>query len=280
MSQASETLENGLYFRHWPVTSKNTPASSPKAVVILVHGLGEHCQRYESLAVHLNSAGYAVSSMDLPSHGKSDGIRGHINSFNDFEEALLKLHTHTQMLYHSTPLFLLGHSMGGLIATKFLLNHQDKFAGAMLSGAAILSPQEPPAWQVVIIKIIAKLFPKAPMLALDASAVSRDPKVVEKYMNDPLVSQAKLSAQFLVSMTNTMDECKDKAKSIHLPIKIMHGSADVMTAPQGSQLLYDSITSKDKMITLYEGLYHEIFNEPEAEKIFDELVHWMDQRIT
>ena len=276
MSQASETLEKGLYFRHWPVASKN----ATKAVVVLIHGLGEHCQRYEHLAAHLNVAGFALSSMDLPSHGKSDGIRGHISSFDDFEKAILELHARTKALYPDTPLFLLGHSMGGLIATKFLLNHQDKFAGAMLSGAAILSPQEPPTWQVAIIKTIAKLFPKAPMLALDASAVSRDPEVVEHYMNDPLVSQAKLSAQFLVSMTNAMEESKEKAKFIHLPIKIMHGSADVMTAPEGSQLLHDSVGSKDKTITLYDGLYHEIFNEPEGEKIFSELVNWMEQRIT
>lgn len=279
MSQVSETLEDGLYFRHWAI-SQAADAGKPKAVVMLIHGLGEHCQRYEHLAKHLNKAGFALSSMDLPSHGQSDGIRGHIDSFDNYENAVLELHTRTKALYPDTPIFLLGHSMGGLIATKLLLNHQDKFAGAMLSGAAIQSPQEPPAWQVLIIKTVAKLFPKAPMLALDASAVSRDPAVVDKYMNDPLVSQAKLSAQFLLSMTNTMEHCKDNAKFIHLPVKIMHGSADVMTAPEGSQLLHDSIGSEDKMITLYDGLYHEIFNEPEGQDIFAEMVSWMDTRIT
>ena len=275
MHQISETLEQGLYFRHWP-TALDAPA---KAVVMLVHGLGEHCQRYDHLASHLNLAGYALSSMDLPGHGKSDGERGHINSFTDYESAVLALHARTKVLYPDTPIFLLGHSMGGLIATKFLLGHQDKFAGAMLSGAAIQSPQEPPSWQIAIIKVIAKLFPKAQVLALDASAVSRDPAVVEKYMNDPLISQAKLSAKFLASMTNTMQECKDNAKLINVPIKIMHGSADVMTAPEGSQLLHDTVESKDKTINLYDGLYHEIFNEPEKEQIFAELVSWMDSRI-
>lgn len=272
MSKANEVLENGLYFRHWAI-------DAPKGVVVLVHGLGEHCQRYEHLATHLNEAGYALSSMDLPCHGQSDGIRGHVDSFDDYDSAVLMLHEHTKMRYPNTPLFLLGHSMGGLIATKFLLAHQDKFAGAMLSGAAIQSPQEPPAWQVIIIKTIAKFFPKTPVLALDASAVSRDPAVVEKYMNDPLVSHAKLSAQFLVSMTDAMDFCKDEAKFINLPLKIMHGSADVMTSPIGSQLLHDTVGSKDKTITLYDGLYHEIFNEPENEQIFSEIVDWMGARI-
>jgi len=206
MTKASEKSNNELYFRHWPAEGDT------KATVMLIHGLGEHCQRYQHLAQYLNNAGYSLSSMDLPCHGKSKGLR------------------------------VLGHSMGGLIATRLLLNHQEKFQAAMLSGAAIQSPQEPPAWQVVIIKSIAKLFPKAKMLALDASAVSRDPEVVEKYMADPLISKDKLSAQFLVSMTNAMQECKDNAQRISLPLRIMHGSADVMTAPEGSEFLHNSVS--------------------------------------
>jgi alpha-beta hydrolase superfamily lysophospholipase len=233
--EVSESTDDGLYYRHWP-------AADTKAVVILIHGLSEHCQRYEHLAASLNQSGYALSSMDLPGHGRSDGIRGHIDSFEVFQKAALALYSRTQSSHPNTPIFLLGHSMGGLIAAQLLLNHQHKFQGAMLSGAAIQSPQEPPAWQVAIIKFVAKFFPKAKMLALDASAVSRDPAVVEKYMADPMVSKEKLSAQFLVSMTEAMEQCKNHATSITLPLKIMHGSADVMTAPSGSQFLHDSVS--------------------------------------
>ncbi|MBL4674349.1 MAG: lysophospholipase [Arenicella sp.] len=274
-SEIHESTDNGLYYRHWPATDTST-----KAVVLLVHGLGEHCQRYEHLAAHLNQAGYALSSMDLPGHGKSNGIRGHIDSFDVFENATLELYRRTQSNHPNTPIFLLGHSMGGLIATRLLLNHQAKFDGAMLSGTAIQSPQEPPAWQVAIINLVAKLFPKAKVLALDASAVSRDPTVVEKYMADPLVSKEKLSAQFLVSMANAMQQCKDNAASITLPLKIMHGSADVMTAPSGSQVLHDTVSSSDKQITIYQGLFHEIFNEPESDTIFAEMVTWMDATLS
>lgn len=272
-SNTSEEVDNGLYYRHWPA------ASQTRGIVMLVHGLGEHCQRYDHLAAYLNDSGYVLSSMDLPGHGRSDGERGHIDSFDVFENAVLELYKRTINLHNDTPIFLLGHSMGGLIATKFLLNHQSKFHGAMLSGAAIQSPQEPPAWQVVVIKTIARLFPKAKMLALDASAVSRDKKVVDKYMADPLISKDKLSAQFLVSMTNAMQECKDSAQDINLPLKIMHGSADIMTAPSGSQLLHELVASDDKELNLYEGLFHEIFNEPENESIFLEMVKWMDSRV-
>lgn len=269
----SETIENGLYYRQW------LPTSDIKGVVLLVHGLGEHCQRYEHLAAYFNQAGYGINTMDLPCHGKSTGTRGHVYNFDLFENAVLELYKRTKISHPNTPLFLLGHSMGGLIATRLLISHQDKFQGALLSGAAIQSPQEPPSWQVAIIKLIAKILPKAPMLALDASAISRDPKVVEKYMADPLVSKDKLSAQFLVSMTNAMQECKDSAKNINLPLKVMHGSDDVMTAPAGSRLLHDSVSSNDKQLTIYDGLFHEIFNEPEYESIFAEMVCWMDERI-
>ncbi len=272
MTNISDSTVNGLYYRQWQ-------AENSKAVVMLVHGLGEHCQRYEHLAAHLNHAGYSLSSMDLPCHGKSEGPRGHIDSFDVYQDATLELYKRIQENHPNQPVFLLGHSMGGLIATRLLLSHQDKFQGALLSGAAIQSPQEPPSWQVALIKGIAKLFPKAKMIALDASAVSRDPKVVEKYMSDPLIGHEKLSAQFLVSMTNTMEQCKNDAGDISLPLKVMHGSADVMTAPEGSQLLYHAVSSKDKEITLYEGLFHEIFNEPEGDSIFAEMVAWMDQRL-
>ena len=269
----NEQTSNGLYFRHWQ-------ADQTKAVVMLIHGLGEHCQRYEHLASHFNAEGITLSAIDLPHHGKSSGERGHINSFDDFEAAALALYDKTKANHPNAPIFVLGHSMGGLITTRLLLSHQDKFQGALLSGAAIKSPQEPPTWQVAIIKGIAKFFPKAKMLALDASTVSRDPKVVENYMADPLVSKEKLSAQFLVSMTNAMEQCQKQANTIELPLKIMHGSADVMTAPEGSEMLYHSVSSTDKEITLYDGLFHEIFNEPENKEIFTEMVSWINKRLS
>ncbi len=274
MPNVTETTENGLYYRQW-----SPEKSTPKAAVLLIHGLGEHCQRYNALGSYLSNAGFILSSMDLPCHGQSEGRRGHVDSFDVFQRAVLSLYEKIRTAHPETPIFLLGHSMGGLIATKLLLEHQDKFSGALLSGAAIQSPQEPPAWQVVVIKTIAKLFPKAAMLQLDASAVSRDPKVVEKYMVDPLVSKDKLSAKFLVEMTNTMQECKTQATKITLPILIMHGSADVMTAPEGSKLLHQSVNSSDKALKLYEGLFHEIFNEPEAQDIYAEITDWMTKRI-
>lgn len=272
----SECTEQGLYYRQW-ATKSGKHQESPKAVVMLIHGLGEHCQRYNNLADHLNANGYVLSSMDLPNHGNSEGQKGHVDSFTLFQDAAVGLHARIKSEYPDTPIFLLGHSMGGLISTRFLMDHQEKFKGALLSGAAIESPQAPPAWQVSLISLIAKILPKSGMLELDGNLVSRDSKVVAEYFSDPLINDQKLSAKLLVEFFNTMDEVKQGANVIKLPMMIMHGTDDRLTAPSGSQWLFDSIASTDKTLKLYDGLFHEIFNEPEAPSIYAEVVAWLDQ---
>ena len=271
--KTNEHTEQGLYYREWTI-------ENPKAVVLLVHGLGEHCQRYDALASYLNRAGYTVSSMDLPNHGRSDGQYGDIASFEAFEHAILGLYQRIQKQSPNKPLFLLGHSMGGLISTHLLMNHQAKFSGALLSGPAIENPQEPPAWQVKLISFIANVFPKAGMLELDGNLVSRDPNVVKQYFDDPLVSDKKLSARLLLALFSAMANVKENAHRITLPLLIMHGTADQLTAPSGSQWLHDHVASQDKTLRFYDGLFHEIFNEPEALDIYANVVEWLDNRIT
>ena len=269
----SKTNQDGFYYRSWQVADDTTL----KGVVLLVHGLGEHCERYTAIAAALNAAGYALYSMDLPGHGQSQGRRGHINRFTDYQQAVLSLHDRVKSDHPDQAIFLLGHSMGGLITTHLLLDHQSLFKGALLSGAAIESPQAPPAIQVFIIRILAAILPKLGVLTLDASGISRDPQVVETYMNDPLVNKGKLSNRLLAEMFKTMKQCKKQAAKISLPIRIMHGGEDVMTAPAGSQLLHDSVSSSDKELKIYDGLYHEIFNEPEAPEIYKTVIEWLNR---
>lgn len=263
--------ENGIHYRRWASND------DVRGIVLIVHGLGEHCERYDAIANAFNHAGYGVCSLDLPGHGLSDGRRGHINSFNDYTSAVLALYEKIKTWYPNQSIYLFGHSMGGLIAAQLLLNHQEKFAGAMLSGAALQSPQQPPAFQVAIIKIISVLFPRLGMLVLDASGISRDPAVVEKYLNDPLINKGKLSARLLVQMFATMDECIENARTINLPILIMHGSKDPMTDPTGSQALFNNIASRDKELKIYDGVMHEILNEPEGPEITHEMIDWMER---
>lgn len=262
--------DNKFYYLHWPSNTET------KAIVLLVHGLGEHCERYAGLADYLNAAGYALCSMDLPGHGQSVGRRGHIDRFHDYEVAVKCLHDKIKTLYPNHEIFLLGHSMGGLIATHFLLGNQQLFKGAMLSGAAIQSPQQPPELQLKIVRLISRIFPRLGVMKLDASQVSKDTRVVANYMGDPLVNRGKLSARLLSEMFTTMNECIDQAAKISLPILIMHGDADVMTSPEGSRLLHEKVSSQDKSLKIYSGLYHEIFNEPEKLEVYADVVRWLD----
>lgn len=269
-SSVTSTTENDHYYRTWAAKH------NAKGVVLLVHGLGEHCQRYHALGSALSEAGYTLCSMDLPCHGLSQGKRGHIDTFDVFQNAVLTLHSRIKIAHPDTPIFLLGHSMGGLIATRLLLNHQTLFSGALLSAAAIQNPQPVPQWQAAILNTLARLLPTLPVFKLDASALSRDPKVIAAYMADPLVSKKMLSAKFLVELNDAMNMCQTEAQKIALPLLIMHGSADAVTALAGSQLIYDLASSKDKTLRIYDGLYHEIFNEPEGESIYQEVVAWLE----
>lgn len=258
-----------IYSRNWSV-------DNPKAVILLVHGLAEHTERYHAIGNYLTVNQYSVMAIDLPGHGRSGGVPGHIDQFSNYRTAIRQLHKTASQKYPNTPIFLLGHSMGGLISTQLLLDHQKLFQGALLSGAAIETPQEPPAWQTNIIKLISKIAPTLGLLKLDASGISRDPNVVKAYMNDPLVYKGKLSARFLVEMSSAMDDCKVRAKKIKLPIIIMHGGNDLITKPEGSSYLYEHISSTDKTLKIYDGLYHEIFNEPEAQNIYADIISWLD----
>jgi alpha-beta hydrolase superfamily lysophospholipase len=269
---ATQSTENGLYYRQW------SEVETPKACIMLIHGLGEHCQRYDSFAEHLNQAGYAVYSMDLPNHGKSEGLKGHVDSFDVFTNAASGLYQRIKSQNTNAPVYLLGHSMGGLISARYLIDHQDDFAGAILSGPAIESPQTPPAWQVALMKFISLFAPRLGMLELDGSLVSRDPAVVKAYMDDPLINSNKMSAKLLVEFFKTMAEVNIGAGEISLPILIMHGEADKLTAPSGSKWLHENVSSNDKSLNIYPELFHEIFNEPEGPSIFAEVVNWLDER--
>ena len=264
---------HSIYYQLW------TPDSAPKAVLLIVHGAGEHSGRYAGLAAHCCAAGYAVVAQDHIGHGKSDGSYGHMEEFQHHMETLEMFRQRMVEQFPELPMILLGHSMGGLISACFLLSHQREFAGCVLSGPAIKTEMEPGLIQRVLIQLLARLTPSMGVMQLDPAGVSRDPAVVKAYCEDPLVNHGKMSARFVSELFAAMAEIQARAAEIELPILIMHGAADVMTAPDGSRFLYDAVSSSDKTLKLYPGLYHEIFAEPEREEIYAELTDWCDQRL-
>jgi alpha-beta hydrolase superfamily lysophospholipase len=226
----------------------------------------------EALAAH----GIACWAPDHLGHGNSPGPRCHIDRFGDYFGPLDELRSLITDTCPDLPCFIIGHSLGGLIVGNYLLEHQSRFAGAVFSGAAFAVPKPPGAVAVFVNKLIAALFPKFGVLQLDASEVSRDPEVVRRYREDPLVHSGKVSARLVVELFSSMASLAEKCSNLTLPVLVMHGGADVMTPPGGSHDFVDNIGATDKTLNIYPKLYHEIFNEPEQAAVLTELCDWLE----
>ena len=262
-----------IYYRHW------APDTALRGVILLVHGAGEHGDRYDYFARRCCDTGLAVAALDHAGHGKSDGVYGHFERFEDHLDNLDTFRQRVSQDFPGQPLVLVGHSMGGLISACYLLEHQAHFVACVLSGPAVKTELEPGLVQTTLIRILSALAPRMGVLQLDAGGVSRDPAVVDAYREDPLVNHGKMSARFVSELFNAMGRIQAQAQAIELPLLIMHGDSDTMTAPSGSQFLYDRVGSGDKVLKRYPGLYHEIFNEPERDSVIDDLLGWLDTRI-
>jgi acylglycerol lipase len=259
-----------IYFQNW------LPEEEIHASVIVVHGLAEHSGRYLNLVNNLVPFGYGVHGFDLGGHGRSDGMRGYIRHFQDFVDTL---GTYTQMVadqHDHTPLFLIGHSMGGLISLRFLMRGQHHFTGAVLSGPLIRPKERTPAIFTTLVKILSVVFPRMRVHGLDAQYVSRDPRVVKAYIEDPLVFNGKITSRLGSELAMTMAMIATKADKITLPLFIVQGSADKLVDPQGTQEFFNKAQSADKTITMYDGLYHEVFNEPEKNEVLRAVKEWLD----
>ena len=262
-----------IYYQSW------APETSPRAMILVVHGLGEHSARYQYLASYFVAHDYVVGALDLNGHGYSGGRPGYVEAFTDYEDDLALFHGVMVERFPRVPVFLLGHSMGGLVSCCYLRAAQDRFSGAMLSGAAVITSQQPGAIEMWLIRLLSAVIPRLGLTRLDPGGVSRNPDEVTKYAEDPLVYHGALSARLLHEFFGSMQSLQASAGKIHIPLLIMHGGEDAMVAPEGSQLLHERVSSDDKTLVLYPGLYHEIFNEPEKDQVLADMLGWLEQRL-
>lgn len=260
-----------IYYQCW------LPEKDPKAVLFIVHGLAEHSGRYMNLVNHFVPLGYAIYGVDHIGHGKSDGLRVYVEQFEDFTDTLKDFSHMIRDWQPKKPLFLIGHSMGGLISSIFLLDHQDELSGAVLSGPSVKVP-DMSSVTILAGKLFSTLMPKLGLLALEADGVSRDPAVVQAYLNDPLVYTGKITARLAAELLKAMKRAEVDASKITLPILIAQGSEDRLVDPDGAQMLHDTVGSVDKTLKIYDGLYHEIFNEPEHQKVLGDVEAWLESR--
>ena len=220
--------------------------------------------------------GYAVYALDHLGHGKSDGTREYVERFDDFTDTLARYYRMVAGWQPGKPIFLIGHSMGGLIATTYLLDHQADFRGAVISAPAIAVSSSISPMTIALGKVAAVLAPKFGVLALDVNGISRDPAVVQANLADPLNFQGKTTARLAAEMLKAMQRVSAEVGTITLPFIVVQGSADRLVDPAGAQMLYDKAGSQDKTIKIYDGLYHEVFNEPEHDQVLTDVAAWLD----
>lgn len=260
-----------IYYQSW------APDTPPRAVIVLAHGAAEHSGRYDRFAANFVPRGYAIVAQDHPGHGRSDGVPGHFDRLEDITESLHLLRREIARDYEGIPQILLGHSMGGLVSTHYLLEYQQDFVGCVLSGPAIKTDIEPGPVQTALIRVLSATAPKTGVLQLDANGVSRDPVEVERYRKDPLNYTGKLSARFVSELFKAMQHVQANAAAITLPLLLLHGGDDKLTSPEGSRFLDRAVGSRDKTLKIYPGLYHELFNEPEHDEVFADVAAWCDR---
>jgi len=254
------------------------PLKKPKAVVIIIHGYAEHSGRYAHVAEYLVNHGYTVETFDLRSHGKSEGKNTHIRSFDEFLSDLALFLKRVKERHPNKNLFLLGHSMGGTIAVLFDITRKPDLKGIILTGATLKISDEISPFLVRISSILGTLVPKLPTIKVDCHAISRDPEIVKKYDNDPLVYRGGIPARTGAEFTRATKLIQKQMELVTLPLLILSGTADRLSDPEGSKQLYERAESKDKTLKLYDGLYHEILNEPEKARVMADIVEWLDGR--
>jgi alpha-beta hydrolase superfamily lysophospholipase len=258
-----------LYYQSW------VPDGKPIALLIIVHGIAEHSGRYANVVNYFVPKGYAVYSFDLRGHGKSDGIRSHVERFSYYLDDLKTFCDKVRDENKTAKIFLVGHSMGSTIALDYAVEHQSELNGLIVSGTTLKAGNSVTKVSILMAKILSVVMPKMGVAALDANGISRDKAVVAAYINDPLNYTGKLRARWGAELLKTMNKLQSQISALSLPILILQGTADRISDPSGSKMLFDGVGSKDKTLKLYEGFYHEIFNDPERQQVFLDMENWL-----
>ena len=262
-----------IYFQNW------LPDDPAKAVFLIVHGLNEHSGRYDNFSNFFANEGFAVYSMDLIGHGKSDGTRSYVKDFNNYLDDIILYLEKIKQLQPGSPIFLIGHSIGGLIATLLLIDHPEQFAGAVLSGSAVQVPDDVSSLFITLGKFVSFILPKLGLLKIDLSGLSRNPDVVQAYKDDPLVNSGKFTARVSAEMTKSFDRVAGEGSRIKDPVLILHGGSDRIVNPACSHFLYALVSSEIKKIIIYDGFYHEIYNDPGHEQVYQDVSSWINNQL-
>jgi lysophospholipase len=258
-----------IFWRCW------RPDDAPTAVVVLAHGLGEHSGRYQHVAERLTGAGYALYALDHHGHGRSAGRRALV-SYADALADLDQLVTLAESREPPVKRFLMGHSMGGGFSLRYAMDYGDRVSGLILCSP--LAAVAGRAASKAIGRLLGPILPNVPVAGLDPSQLCRDPAFVAAYVADPLVNHRGIPIGTVAEILRQVDALPAEVPRVTLPTLLMYGTGDLITAPSGAVMVSQRIGTSDLTTTPYEGLYHELLNEPERETVIEQLLGWIAAR--
>ncbi|XP_060081377.1 monoglyceride lipase-like [Ylistrum balloti] len=273
-----------LYCKYWNNGNEAEESQNRKyrGLVFVAHGLAEHCLFYQEIAELLINKGFYVFAHDHVGHGQSEGPRSHIDTFDYYvADVFQHIDQVKEKFPEKTPIFLIGHSMGGAISVLSAMSRPDYFTGVVLLGPAIqASPGAISPIKMMAGKVVARIFPQMCIEKLKTKDLSRDHEVVKEYEEDPLVFHNGLKAKWGLEMLKAFDIMKEALPKVEWPFLVLHGDQDKLCAVEGSQQLHEQAQSKDKQIKVYKGLYHQIHRELREDRdiVLHDLVDWLDKR--
>jgi alpha-beta hydrolase superfamily lysophospholipase len=252
-----------LYEQSW------RPTGTPRMRVVLVHGLKDHGSRYADLAARLVRRGFSVHAMDLRGHGRSEGERVWVDAFDEYVSDLAAYLALLDKREPTARAVLFGHSMGGAIASLYVLQRKPEPAGLVLSGAALKASVS--GFKIFGTKVVASVAPRAAVFQLDPADFSRDQSVVAAMKSDPLIYQGAAAANTARVLLGAMKPIEDGLERFELPLLILHGEKDTVTDPDGSRELYRRARAADKKLAIYTNALHDILHEPEREQVMTDI---------
>jgi alpha-beta hydrolase superfamily lysophospholipase len=274
-TRSTVRTRDGLALSAW-----HFPSPAPKARVVLLHGYAEHVGRYPHVIEALTGAGYDCHALDLRGHGRSEGVRGHVQRFEDYLDDLdlFLAELPEDPLPRQLPRMLVGHSLGGLVALRYGLHRPDAFAALAVSSPFLHSAVDVHFLKEAVATAASRLTPtlltKSPV---EAKALSHDPAVVEAYLADPLVFKT-INFRWFLQVREAQEEVLERAGEIRLPVLFLLGSADPIAEPERSRQVFERLGSSDKALKVYDGFLHEVLNEIGKEQVVQDLVAWLDGR--
>ncbi|OBK43194.1 hypothetical protein A5655_17625 [Mycobacterium sp. 1081908.1] len=259
-----------LFYRTWQ------PETGARAAVLITHGLGDHSGRYAQLAESLVAEGNAVYALDQRGHGRSAGPR----TAGRIVDSVADLSTMVGLIKRDLPgrkIFLAGHSWGGLVTLAYAVEHPHDIQGLILSAPAA-RPKNVSAIQVLLGKLLANIAPNTGVATIPYDKVSSDPNVVEAQRTDPLTYQGPIRARMASQTLTAMKYVAAGLPALSMPVLLLHGTGDVIADLSTSRYVHDTIGSQDRTLKLYEGLWHQVFNEPQRESVYTDVTTWLERQ--